>query len=219
MRVVSRFLTEVNVKLSNVVLLSAVLMLGTSFVAAQDRDADRWDNRDGYLQTVQYNGGYRGNNNNGDYQRGYQDGINSGRADANSGKRFSLESHPYYTNSNDQVYREGFAKGYREAFGQDRGENGRYNNNGYPNGQYNNDGYPAGAYGRGNTNNPEYQRGFQDGINSGRADANDHKRADVESHPYYRNSNNQAYREGFMQGYREAYGQDRGRDHNPYYSH
>jgi hypothetical protein len=188
----------VNVKLSNVVLLSAVLMLGTSFAAAQNRDAYRWDNRDGYLQTVQY----RGNTNSADYQRGYQDGINSGRADANSNKRFSLDSHPYYTNSNDQVYREGFAQGYREAYGQDRGRN----NNGYYNGS------PNGAWGHVNTNNPEYQKGFQDGINSGRADANDNKRADVDSHPYYRNSNNQAYREGFMQGYREAYGQDR-RDH------
>jgi hypothetical protein len=217
---------EVNMKFSNAVLIAALLMLGTSFAVAQDRSDRGWDNRDGYLQTVQYNGGYHGNNNNnGDYQRGYQDGINSGRADANGGKRYSLDSHPYYTNSNNQSYRAGFSQGYREAYGQDRGHNG--SNNGYPNGQYGN-GYPNGEYGRGNTNNPEYQKGFQDGINSGRADANAGKRASAESHPYYRNSNNQTYREGFMQGYREAYGQDRGHngynhDHNPnynpYYTH
>ena len=193
-------------------------MVGASFATAQDRSNRGWDNRDGYLQTVQYNGRSA---NNADYQRGYQDGINSGRADANGNKRFNLESHPYYTNSNNQAYREGFAKGYREAYGQDRGNNGRYGNNGYPNGQGGN-GYPNGQY---NTaNNPSYQRGVQDGINSGRADANAGKRFDVQSHPYYSNSNNQAYREGFMQGYREAYGQGHGnnggyRDHNPYYNH
>lgn len=189
-----------NMKLSNAVLISAVLMLGTSFAVAQERDNRGWDNRDGYLQTVQYNGGYHGNNN-ADYQRGYQDGINSGRADANGNKRYNLDSHPYYTNSNNQAYREGFTQGYREAYGQDRGH----------------DGYSNGQDGHGNPNNPEYQKGYQDGINSGRADASAGKRSDVESHPYYRNSNNQVYREGFMQGYREAYGQGHGNyhDHNP----
>ncbi len=104
-------------KLSNAVLLAALLMLGVGIAAAQDRDGRGWDNHDGYLQTVQYNGGNRGG---ADYQRGYQDGINSGRADANDHKRFDLDSHPYYTNSNDQAYREGFAQGYHEAYGQDR---------------------------------------------------------------------------------------------------
>ena len=117
-------------KLSNAVLLSAVFMVGTSFaVVAQDRDNPRWNNGDGYLQTVQYNGAYR--NNNGDYQRGFQDGINSGRADANGNKRANLGSHPYYTNSNNPAYRDGFAQGYREAYGQGTGRNGAYGNNGY----------------------------------------------------------------------------------------
>ena len=91
---------------------------------------------------MQYNGRSA---NNADYQQGYQDGINSGRADANGNKRFNLESHPYYTNSNDQAYREGFAQGYREAYGQDRGITDatattvtqRADDNGYPNGEYN----------------------------------------------------------------------------------
>jgi hypothetical protein len=172
-------------KLSNVVLLSAALMLGAGIAAAQDGDGRGWGNHDGYLQTVQYN-----RNNNADYQRGYQDGINSGRADANDKKRFDMDSHPYYNNSNDQAYREGFAQGYREAYGQDRG-----NFNGEP--------------GRVTTNNPEYQKGLQDGINSGRADASARKPPDADAHPYYRNSKNDAYRAGFMQGYRDAYGQPR----------
>lgn len=141
-------------KLSNVFLLSAVLMLGTSFAAAQN--SPRADNRDGYLQTVQYNGAY-GNNN--DYQRGFQDGINSGRADANGNKRFNLGSHPYYTNSNNQAYRQGFSQGYRQAYGQVAGNNGyygnngRYGNNGYygNNGRYGNNGY-YGNNGRYNNN-------------------------------------------------------------------
>ena len=131
-------------KLSNIFLLAAVLMLGTSFAAAQDRDRD---NRDDYLQTVQYNGGYR-TNNNANYQRGFQDGINSGRADANGNKRFNLGAHPYYTNSNNQVYREGFAQGYREAYGHGSGRSGYYGNNGRYNGYYDNNGryYQNGYY-------------------------------------------------------------------------
>jgi hypothetical protein len=71
----------------------------------------------------------------------------------------------------------------------------------------NHDGYNNGH------NNAEYQKGYQDGINSGRADANDHKRADLENHPYYRNSHNEAYRTGFAKGYHEAYDHDR-HDHD-----
>jgi len=164
-------------KLSNAVLLSAILLLGASFAAAQERDG-QWNNRDGYLQTVQYN-------NNADYQRGYQDGINSGRADANDGKRFDVENHPYYRNSNDEAYREGFKQGYREAYGEDHGG------------------------GEHRAGSPDYQRGFKDGVNSGRADASEGKRFDVERHPYYRDSHDDAYRQGFMQGYREGYGPDR----------
>ncbi len=127
-------------KLSNMLLLSAVLTLGTSFAAAQNLDNYRWDHRDGVLQTVQYNGGYRTNNAN--YQRGFQDGINSGRADANRNKRFNLGAHPYYTRSNNQTYREGFAQGYREAYGQGNGRGGYYGSNGYyNNGHYNQNGY------------------------------------------------------------------------------
>jgi flagellar biosynthesis/type III secretory pathway protein FliH len=174
-------------KLSNAVLLATLLTLGVGVAAAQDRDGRGWDNHDAYLQTVQYNGGYRGG---ADYQRGYQDGINSGRADANDHKRFDLDSHPYYTNSNDQAYREGFAQGYHEAYGEDRG-------------------HPNEEFSHVNTNNPEYQKGLQDGINSGRADANSGKRPDADAHPYYRNSNNESYRAGFMQGYRDAYGRPR----------
>jgi len=164
-------------KLSNAVLLSAILLLGASFAAAQERDG-QWNNQDGHLQTVQYN-------NNADYQRGYQDGINSGRADANDGKRFDVENHPYYRNSNDEAYREGFKQGYREAYGEDHGG------------------------GEHRAGSPDYQRGFKDGVNSGRADASEGKRFDVERHPYYRDSHDDAYRQGFMQGYREGYGPDR----------
>ena len=156
-------------KLSNVFLLSVVLMLGTSFAAAQDRDGNRVDSRDGYLQTVQYNGAYR--NNNADYQRGVQDGINSGRADANGNKRFNLGAHPYYTNSNNQTYRQGFAQGYREAYGQGTGRSGNYGNNGYygNNGRYNNNGYY-------NNNGRSNQNGYYDNHGHWHSRDNDHDR-------------------------------------------
>ncbi len=198
-------------KLSSTVLLS-VLLFGTTFAVAQYQNDHGWNNHDGYNngqngQYGQYNGA---NTNNPNYQRGVQDGINSGRADSSQGKRFDPQAHPYYTNSNNQAYREGFMQGYREAYGQAGSNNGRYNN-GYPNGQYGN-GYPNGQY---NTaSNQNYQRGVQDGINSGRTDSSQGKRFEPQAHPYYRNSNNQAYREGFMQGYRESYGQSRGGNGN-----
>ena len=191
-------------KFSNAVLLSAVLLLGMSVAVAQNHG---WYNGQNG-QNVPYNG----TNNNADYQRGFNDGINSGRADANQGKRADAENHPYFRNSNDPTYRQGFMQGYREAYGQTRGNgggNGAYN--GPYNGGYN--GSNNGAY----NNNAEYQRGFNDGINSGRADASSGKRANMESHPYYRNSNNQAYREGFTKGYRDAYRQANG--NNGHYGH
>ncbi len=218
----SRLSTEVNMKLSSTILLS-VLLFGASFAVAQNPNHG-WNNHDGSYngypngQYGQYN---RANTNDPNYQRGFQDGINSGRADANQGKRFDVDAHPYYRNSNNQAYREGFMQGYRGAYGQGRGNNGYnnnvYNNNGHDNDGHDNDGYDNDGYHNGpyNTaNNPNYQRGFQDGINSGRADANQGKRFDVDDHPYYRNSNNQVYREGFMQGYRDAYGQARGNNGN-----
>jgi len=134
-------------KLSNAILLSAVLLLGVSFAATQDRDR-RDNNSNAQYQTVQYN-------NNGDFQRGYQDGINSGRSDANGNKRSNVESHPYYRNSNNQAYREGFMRGYREAYGQVRGGNGynSYNNN--RNGYYDNNGqWHERDHDRDNDNNP-----------------------------------------------------------------
>ena len=197
-------------------MLASVLLFGASFAVAQQYPNDRaWNHNGDYgaYQTVQYGQWGHGNNNDPNYQRGFQDGINSGRADANQGKRPDVDNHPYYRNSNNQAYREGFAQGYREAYGQDRGRDGYHGDNGYRNG------YPNGPYNTAN-NNPNYQRGVQDGINSGRADANQGKRFDVNSHPYYTNSNNQPYREGFMQGYREAYEQARGGDyHNHPYNH
>jgi hypothetical protein len=131
-----------------------MLLIGVSFAAAQDRDS-RWDNRAVY-QNAQW--GY-GNNNNGDYQRGVQDGINSGRADAQQGKVANLGSHPYYRNSNNQAYREGFSQGYREAYGQMRGGNNGYYGNGRNNGSYGNNGY----YGNnGSYNNGHNQNGYYD---------------------------------------------------------
>lgn len=98
-------------KILNAILLSAVLILGVGSALAQDRDDHPNDNA-----------GYNGQNghNKAEYQKGYQDGINSGRADANDHKRADLENHPYYRNSHNQSYREGFSKGYHEAYGHDR---------------------------------------------------------------------------------------------------
>jgi hypothetical protein len=94
-------------KILNAVLLSAVLLLGIGSALAIGQDHP-YDNHDG-----------NNNSRNAEYQKGFQDGINSARADINAHKSPDIERHPYYRNSHNDVYRDGFTKGYRETY--DRG--------------------------------------------------------------------------------------------------
>jgi hypothetical protein len=80
--------------------------------------------------------------------------------------------------------------------------NGRYGNDGYyrNNGNYRNNGY--GSYGY----NSEQERGYRDGLNRGRQDAQTRRAADPNNSSHYRNGS-QAYREGFRRGFFESYRQ------------
>ena len=70
----------------------------------------------------------------------------------------------------------------------------------YGNYGYNNYGY--GNYG----NSSEEQRGYRDGLDRGREDAQTHRIADPNNSSHYR-SGNSAYREGFYRGYFVSYRQ------------
>jgi hypothetical protein len=68
-------------------------------------------------------GGYGGNS--GSEAHGYRDGLNRGREDARSGRYPSPNNSEHFRNGN-PAYRAGFARGYRDGFGQFGGGGGRY---------------------------------------------------------------------------------------------
>lgn len=59
-------------------------------------------------------GGYGGANN--DYQRGYNDGLNIGRNDRRTGRKYQPAQYKTYKNNN-MTYRRGFGVGYNQGFG------------------------------------------------------------------------------------------------------
>jgi hypothetical protein len=101
------------------------------------------------------------------------------------------------------------------GYGIDRNRNGvddRYENNrygygnrdyGYGGGYYGNDGY----YGN---NNGDYQKGYRDGLDRGRKDAQTNRIMDPNNSSHYRKGN-PAYRQGFERGFYQAYRQYSGR--------
>jgi hypothetical protein len=92
--------------------------------------------------------------------------------------------------------RNGVADGY---------ESGRYGRN---NGYYGNDGY-YGNRGYG-ANDYEYQKGYRDGLDRGRKDAQTNRAMTPNNSSHYR-SGNQSYRAGFERGFYEAFRQYSGR--------
>ncbi len=167
--------------------------------------------------------GYRQNGeyqNDPGYRRGFDDGTRSGQNDAQSGKRHdpakteSYEDTPGYDSSYGdkgqwkQQYRQGYLSGYQRAM------------YGGANGGYGPRPYGQGAYGQSQSAGDEgYRRGFDDGMQSGRTDAQRGKRGDpvksehYEDAPGYSSSYGekaqwkQQYREGFTAGYERAQGQ------------
>ena len=95
-------------------------------------------------------------------------------------------------------------------YGQNNGRYGRnqgYDNRGYGNqgnyGNRGNYGYGNGDYGY-NNNNADFQRGYRDGSDRGREDAQTRRAMTPNNSSHYR-SGNQAYRAGFEQGFYESY--------------
>jgi hypothetical protein len=76
----------------------------------------------------------------------------------------------------------------------------RYRNNGY----YGNGNYGYGGYG----SSAEEQKGYRDGLNRGREDAQTRRIADPNNSSHFR-SGNAAYRQGFSRGYSVGYRQYR----------
>ena len=81
------------------------------------------------------------------------------------------------------------------------GNNGYYRNDGY----YGNGGYYGGGYGY---NSAEVQKGYRDGLDRGREDAQSGRYPTPNNSQHFRNGNS-AYREGFSRGYNVGYRQFR----------
>jgi flagellar biosynthesis/type III secretory pathway protein FliH len=127
--------------------------------------------------------------------RGYQQGINIGADDAQRGQSYSPQRSRYYQRASSVPFREGFVRGYDQAYRQYSGAygNGSYRNRGR------NDGY---GY-----NNQELNAGYQQGLNTGATDGQKNKSYSPERSKFYRNASTQAYREGFVRGYDQGYRQ------------
>ena len=178
---------------------SALLALAFVFavIAATGTTANaQWSNRT--------YGGY----NNQDIQQGFQYGVNVGASDAQRGQGYSPQRSRYYREAPTQAFRDGFVRGYDQAYRQYAGAYG--NNGGYRNdSSYGNGGYGNGGYrnGNGGYNNQELNAGYQQGINTGADDGRRNKAYSPERSRYYRNASTQAFREGFIRGYDAGYRQ------------
>jgi hypothetical protein len=138
-------------------------------------------------------GGY----NNQQVQQGYQYGVSTGASDAQRGQSYSPQRSRYYRDARTQAFREGFVRGYDQAYRQYAGAygNGRYGNRGRNDGRY-------GGY-----NNQELNSGYQQGLNTGASDGQSNKSYSPQRSRHYKNASTQAYREGFVRGYDQGYRQ------------
>jgi hypothetical protein len=102
--------------------------------------------------------------------------------------------------------------GVNDRYEVDRNRNGVYDGyerkGSYRNRGYGNDGY-YGNSGYGN-NSAEYQKGFRDGSQRGREDAQTNRIMDPNNSSHYRKGN-AVYRQGFEQGFYQSYRQYSGR--------
>jgi flagellar biosynthesis/type III secretory pathway protein FliH len=165
-------------------LIAFAFIFGIIATASTTAEA-QWSNRS--------NGGY----NNQQVQQGYQYGVNTGASDAQRGQSYSPQRSRYYRDARTQAFREGFVRGYDQAYRQYAGANGngRYGNRGRNNGNY-------GGY-----NNQELNSGYQQGINTGSSDGQSNKSYNPQRSRHYKNASTQAYREGFVRGYDQGYRQ------------
>ncbi|MCI0664455.1 MAG: hypothetical protein L0220_25630, partial [Acidobacteria bacterium] len=98
----------------------------------------------------------------------------------------------------------------QENYDRSRRNRGDYRNDGwYGNRGYGNDGWYGnrgnGNYGYG-VNNAEFQKGYSDGLDRGRKDAQTNRAMDPNNSSHYRKGNS-SYRAGFERGFYQAYRQ------------
>lgn len=172
---------------------------------------------------------------------GYREGVDHGRDDARRGRDFEYQHAREYQRADEGYnprfgnrdayryeFRRGYERGYRDGFytntnGYGRYGNGRYGNGGYGNGNYGN--YPPPSSGRYGApgygyRSPAVEYGYNEGLQKGREDAEDHRAYDPLRQKWYRegdrhydsrygardawaNDYRQAFREGYDRGYRE----------------
>ena len=90
--------------------IAFAFIFGIIATASTTADA-QWSNR---------NGGY----NNQQVQQGYQYGVNTGASDAQRGQSYSPQRSRYYRDARTQAFREGFVRGYDQAYRQYANANG-----------------------------------------------------------------------------------------------
>jgi hypothetical protein len=142
-------------------------------------------------------GGY----NNQQAQQGFQYGVNTGASDAQRGQNYSPQRSRYYRNAPSQAFREGFVRGYDQAF---RQYAGNYGNRSY---RRNDGNYRRNDGNYGNYSNQELNAGYQQGLSTGADDGRRNKTYSPERSRYYQNAQTQAFREGFIRGYDAGYRQ------------
>jgi hypothetical protein len=165
-------------------LIALAFVFGIIAMTSATADA-QWSNRS--------YGGY----NNQQLQQGFQYGVNTGANDAQRGQSYNPQRSRYYREAPSQAFREGFVRGYDQAY---RQYAGAYENRGYRN-RDRNDGY------RGGYNNHELNAGYQQGLNTGADDGRRNRSYTPERSRHYRNASTQAFREGFVRGYDQGYRQ------------
>jgi flagellar biosynthesis/type III secretory pathway protein FliH len=161
-------------------LIAFAFVFGIIATASTTADA-QWSNRS--------YGGY----NNQELQQGFQYGANVGASDAQRGQSYGPQRSRYYRDARTQAFRDGFVRGYDEAYRQYAGA--------YGNGSYRNRGRNSGY------NNQELNAGYQQGLNTGASDGQSNKSYSPQRSKHYRNASTQAFREGFVRGYDEGYRQ------------
>ncbi len=136
------------------------------------------------------------------YQKGYNDGVSRGRWDVNKNRPYQPQNYSSYKNG-DEAYRRGFMRGYDEAFG--RHEHGAWEHERDHDRDYDRDrDHDRHRY----ESNPDYQRGYNDGLSRGRWDLSKNRPYQPQNYNSYKNGD-EAYRRGFMAGYDEGIGRTR----------
>jgi hypothetical protein len=170
------------------------------------------------------------------YDEGFRQGVKEGEKDARHGDRFAYQDEREYQRADRgynrsygdrdryrQIFRDGYANGYSEAFNRYSrygGNNGAYGRPApYPqSGPYSQRRPVYGTYGNGGYYSPAFDNGVRDGFEKGQEDARKNRSHDVLRHEWYREGDRHyenrygsreqykdVYRRGFQQGYEQGF--------------